>query len=124
MSTYIEAEAWLAAHSFFLGITLMASYDFLRLLRLLIPHSALAVSLEDFAYWVYAAVMTFSLLFRENDGAFRAYVVIFAFAAMFLYDRIVSENVFRLLQNIKNRVTIKGSIRKSDRKKRKHGSEP
>ena len=63
MSLYIQDEAALALMSFLLGAVLMVSYDLLRLFRLLVPHGSLWTGLEDIFYWIYCAVMTFSLLF-------------------------------------------------------------
>ena len=63
MSLYIQDEAALALMSFLLGAVLMISYDLLRLFRLLVPHGSLWTGLEDLFYWIYCAVMTFSLLF-------------------------------------------------------------
>lgn len=68
MSLYIQDEAALALMSFLLGAVLMVSYDLLRLFRLLVPHGSLWTGLEDIFYWIYCAVMTFSLLFWENSG--------------------------------------------------------
>jgi len=107
MSDYIILEAVLAVRSFLLGIILMLSYDFLRLFRLLIPHGELWIGIEDFLYWMYCAVMTITLLFAENDGILRGYVIGCAFCGMFLYDRIVSRRVFGLLKNIGRWITMK-----------------
>lgn len=71
MSLYIQDEAALALMSFLLGAVLMISYDLLRLFRLLVPHGSLWTGLEDLFYWIYCAVMTFSLLFWENSGVVR-----------------------------------------------------
>lgn len=131
MSDYIYLEAELAVHSFLLGIVLMVSYDLLRLFRLLIPHNSLFADLEDFVYWIYCAVMTFLLLFYENSGVLRGYVIIGVFVGMILYDRFVSQPVFSILKNIKiwftikiKRFTIK--VRDCRRKKKagSHGTEP
>lgn len=122
MSAYIQAEAGLVVHSFILGLILMISYDCLRLFRLLIPHGDLWTGLEDFAYWIYAAAMTFSLLFWENSGILRAYVIVCVFCGMFLYDRIVSQNMFGLLKKAgrwftinKNRRAIRKEVKKHER---------
>lgn len=131
MSEYIYAEAMLAYHSFFLGIILMVSYDLLRLFRLGIPHTSLFINLEDMIYWIYSAIMTFWLLFEENSGELRGYVIINVFAGMILYDRIVSQRVFRRLKKVKRWFTIKMKrftikIRDCRRKgeARSHGTEP
>lgn len=107
MSEYIYLEAELAVHSFLLGLVLMISYDLLRLFRLLIPHCNLAVGIEDFVYWIYCAIMTFRLLFLENSGVLRGYVIVGVFVGMILYDRIVSQTVFGVLKKIKRWFTIK-----------------
>lgn len=107
MSSYILLEAALAAKSFLLGLLLMISYDFLRLFRFLIPHGNLWIGMEDMGYWIYCAVMTIRLLFEENDGNLRGYVIGCAFFAMFLYDRIVSRRVFEVLKNIRRCITMK-----------------
>jgi len=124
LSLYIQEEAGLAALSFALGILLMISYDLLRLFRLLIPHGSLWTGLEDFFYWIYCAVMTFSLLFYENDGVLRGYVIVSAFLGMFLYDRLVSQSVFAVLKNIGRWITIKRKTMIARKEAGKHGRKP
>lgn len=124
MSGYIQAEAELAVQSFLLGIFLMICYDCLRILRLLIVHGTLWTGLEDFIYWIYAASMTFSLLFRENSGVLRGYVIIGVFFGMFLYDRIVSQPVFELLKKFGKWIRIKLRRRKLQKQERKHERKP
>ena len=131
MSDYIYLEAELAAHSFLLGVNLMVSYDLLRLFRLFVPHSSLAVNIEDFLYWIYCALMTFWLLFLENSGVLRGYVIVGVFIGMILYDRIVSQTVFGVLKKVKIWFTIKvgriltsAKLRRQRKKVRTHGTEP
>ena len=124
MSAYIQTEAQLAAHSFLLGIILMVSYDFLRLFRLLVPHGGLLTGAEDFVYWCGCAAATFSLLFYENSGILRGYVIVCVFFGMFLYDRLVSRNVFALLKKAGRWFTIKTKQRKLRKEVRRNGSEP
>lgn len=124
MSLYILDEARLSVLSFLLGLILMVSYDLLRLFRLLVPHGNLWTGLEDFLYWVYCAVMTFSLLFWENSGILRGYVIACVFSGMILYDRIVSRNVFGLLKKLGRWITIKRSNWKDRREVRKNGRKP
>ena len=130
MSDYLYLEMELVAHSFLLGIVLIVSYDLLRLFRLLIPHKNLVVGVEDLLYWNYSAWMTFRMLFYENGGILRGYVIISIFTAMILYDRIVSQTVFGVLKKGKRWFTIKvrglfDKVRQRRRKKkvRSYGTE-
>ena len=107
MSASIGREAELAAMSVSLGILLMASYDLLRLFRFLVPHKSIFLGLEDFGYCLYAAWMTFSLLFWENSGVIRAYVIVCIFLAMAFYDTIISRTVFALMKNLKRWIRMK-----------------
>jgi spore cortex biosynthesis protein YabQ len=69
------------------GGWLMMVYDILRLLRLAVRHHSFWVGAEDFLYWMYAGVVTFMLLYEQNDGTFRLYVIIGVFLGMLLYDK-------------------------------------
>ncbi len=124
MSEYIKMEAELAFSSFLLGLILMISYDFLRLFRLLIPHGKWWTGLEDFVYWMYCAVMTFRLLFYQNSGILRGYVIGCVFLGMYLYDAIVSRSVFGVLKNIGRWITMKKRNHRQKKEMRKHGTEP
>ena len=98
MSNRIPYEAWLMLLSLSGGAWLMMAYDILRLLRLAVRHGSLWTGIEDFLYWLYAAGFTFMLLYEQNDGIFRAFVVAGVFAGMILYDRIVSRFLFQCLK--------------------------
>lgn len=99
MSANIRYELHLQIMGFLTGAGLMASYDVLRALRILIPHSSIVAGIEDLFYWIYAALMTYALLYRLNDGVVRGYVVAAAFIGMVLYDRIVSRFFLKILEN-------------------------
>ena len=90
MSTYLAMEVRLVWMSFVLGCILMASYDLLRWFRFFVPHGLVWTGIEDFFYWICAAVMTFLLLFYENSGIVRAYVIACVFFGMIFYDKIIS----------------------------------
>ena len=131
MSEVVFREMELMVHSFLLGVILMISYDLIRLFRLLIPHGTLSVGIEDFLYWLYCTAMVFRLLFAGTDGVVRGYVILSVFAAMILYDRIVSQTVLGLLKKVKIWFTIKVrrlitnvKIRRQRKKERSHGTEP
>lgn len=98
MSGHILFEVKFWALSLAAGGWLMAVYDGLRLLRLAVSHSGILRGAEDFLYWIYAGILTFSLLLSQNDGMPRAYAVAGVLAGMAVYDRFVSRILFRLLK--------------------------
>lgn len=131
MSPYLTLEVRLVGMSTVLGFILMASYDFLRLFRFFVPHGRLWTGIEDFFYWIYAAVMTFLLLFYENSGIVRAYIIACVFFGMIFYDKIISRNVFQLLKKLKNGIRLKDRIvllvrtgGKIQKEARNHGRKP
>ena len=75
MSSRIQYEAWLMVLSLVTGGWLMLAYDTLRVFRLVIRHGPFWTGVEDFLYWLYAGLVTFILLYEQNDGVFRAYVM-------------------------------------------------
>ena len=107
MSGVIRYEAWLLMLSLATGAWLMVAYDLLRVFRLMIRHSAFAVGLEDFFYWIGAGVVTFNLLYQQNDGGLRAYVIGGVLGGMILYDRLISRIFFKGLKKLGKKFTIK-----------------
>lgn len=98
MSLSVFYEARLLRISFCMGAGLMAVYDLLRLFRLAVPHKWFVTGAEDLLYWIFSGFATFYLLYRENDGVLRIYVICGILFSMILYDRIFSVNFFRLLK--------------------------
>lgn len=98
MSPNILTEGRLLLVSAATGMGLMAVYDIFRVLRLLIPHKSFFVGLEDFIYWIFSGLITFYLLYRENDGALRSYIIGGVLLSMVCYDRIFSQNFLKLLK--------------------------
>lgn len=75
MSTGLLYELEITGMSFLTGVGLMMVYDLLRLLRLVIVHKPFWIGVEDFCFWIYAAVMTFGLLYELNEGTLRGYAI-------------------------------------------------
>ena len=100
MSIHIVYEARLLIYSFLTGAGLMMVYDLLRVFRIIVPHHPIWMGVEDMAYWVYASLVTFSLLYEQNDGGLRGYVISGILIGMFLYDRLVSRFFLKLLKKV------------------------
>lgn len=107
MSALIQYEAWLLGLSLITGAWLMLAYDTLRVFRLMIPHGPVWMGIEDFFYWMYAGVVTFMLLYEQNNGGLRAFVIVGVLAGMILYDRIISRFFFKGLKKLSKKFTIK-----------------
>ena len=112
VSREIWEQAALLASCLGLGGWLMFCYDILRISRVIFPRKYWLVGLEDLLYWVYVSLSAFSLLYRQNDGVLRGYVIGCIFLGMFAYDRLISRNVMRLLQKAAKRIKIKRRKRK------------
>ncbi len=83
-----EADVLLAA--FLTGVLLLLVYDLLRILRRLVPHKLWVVGSEDLIFWIGSAVVLFAMLYRENSGYIRGFVIGGVLAGMFFYNLIFS----------------------------------
>lgn len=117
MSVHIIYEVKLLLYSFLTGAGLMITYDLLRIFRIFIPHSYVFVGIEDMIYWVYAALVTFSLLYEQNDGGLRGYAVAGVFLGMLLYDKIVSRHFIKLLKHFQKYLNMKVDSFKQKKKR-------
>ena len=90
-----------------LGAVLSLFYDFLRILRRMIRHGALATGMEDLLFWLLGAFLLFALMFYGTDGELRGYVLLSAFCGALLYRQTVKKCFFILKSNRK-----KGTIKK------------
>ena len=109
MSPGIRYEARLFLMSVGTGAGLMMVYDCVRIFRIFCPHRNWAVGLEDLLCGIYCAVMTFSLLYEQNDGNLRGFCIFGVILGMTMYQRLVSRRVIR---QVKRAVTWLGSRRK------------
>ncbi|MCI8888374.1 MAG: spore cortex biosynthesis protein YabQ [Hungatella sp.] len=98
MSVTIRYEAWLFLMSVGTGVGLSIVYDCLRIFRLFCPHNAWALGTEDLIYGIYSAVMTFALLYEQNDGNLRGYCIGGVILGMAVYENLVSRRVLKCLQ--------------------------
>lgn len=77
-------------YAFASGIFITFIYDILRILRRVVPHKGLLISLEDLAFWIFCAIHIFQLMHRESNGSLRWFAVMGALAGMLLYKKTVS----------------------------------
>lgn len=59
LSESIYHEIQFLLHSVFLGIIITFVYDNIRVVRRVIPHKTIFVSIEDLFFWIFVAIYIF-----------------------------------------------------------------
>ena len=75
MSQDVLFQGRLFLYAILWGGGLMLAYDCLRLLRIFVTHRQWLMVLEEMIFWLLAAAVIYSLIYRCNSGAVRNYVV-------------------------------------------------
>ena len=83
-----EADVLLAA--FLTGALLLFIYDVLRIVRKIVPHKMWLVGVEDLLFWIGSALALFAMLYRENSGYIRGFVIGGVLVGMLLYNLLLS----------------------------------
>ena len=91
MSQNILNEVTFFAHSFLLGIAISFVYDGFVVLRRVVRHSLVMISLEDMIFWIACAIGVFYMLVEENNGILRWFAVFGATLGMLAYKGSVSD---------------------------------
>jgi spore cortex biosynthesis protein YabQ len=77
-------------YSFLLGLFITFVYDWLRIIRRVLPHGSFLVSLEDLCFWGYCGIQVFLMMYHENNGTLRWFAVFGAMFGMVAYKMTVS----------------------------------
>ena len=91
MSRVIAGELQTAVTAFLSGALITIVYDVLRIFRRVLSHNNFWIGAEDFVFWMWTSLWTFSVLYRENDGNLRLYTMVFMAAGMIVYHGTISE---------------------------------
>lgn len=118
VSPAVWLEVRLLGLSVLTGAGLMILYDLLRLWRALIRHGWLWVGVEDFFYWIFAGFAVFYLLYRENDGTLRLYVIALVLASMAVYDHFCSTFSRKVLKKLSDCFKIKKNPGERERRRK------
>lgn len=90
MSQDIMNEVMFLVHSLTLGAVITFVYDGFLILRRLVKHTMLLISLEDMIFWIGCAIGVFFMLYEENNGILRWFAVLGAGIGMLLYKKTLS----------------------------------
>ena len=95
MGQNIVDEVTFLGHSFVLGVVITFVYDGFLILRRLIKHNMLLISLEDMIFWIACAIGVFYMLYEENNGILRWFAVLGATLGMIAYKASISSFVVK-----------------------------
>lgn len=95
ISAAIIKEADVLGISFVMGMFILFVYDFIRIFRRLIPHGVLWIGIEDMLFWIASALALFAMLYRENSGYIRGFVIGGVLVGMVLYNSVLSRFVVK-----------------------------
>lgn len=97
MSQDIVQEAVFFLHSVLMGVVITFGYDWFLIIRKLIKHGNLWVSLEDLIFWFACGLGVFYMLYRENNGVLRWFTVIGAMIGMAVYKLLISKKFVQIM---------------------------
>ncbi len=104
MSQNIVDEVTFFLHSFLLGAVISFVYDGFIILRRLIKHNLLLISLEDMIFWIACAIGVFYMLYEENNGILRWFAVFGATLGMIAYKKSISSLLVRTVTVMVERI--------------------
>lgn len=100
VSETIAGEGSLLLVSVLFGIALMLLYDVFRIFRHILKHGTLLLAVEDSFYWFLCAVGIFAMLYQENNGLLRWFVIGGVAIGMLLENNFLSPWVVRLFVKV------------------------
>ena len=100
MSQDIIQEVTFFLHSILMGVIITFAYDWFLILRKLIKHGIFWISIEDFLFWIACGLGVFYMLYRENNGVLRWFIVLGAMVGMACYKCFISKKFVHIMSTI------------------------
>lgn len=97
MSQDIVREITFFLHSILIGLLITFVYDWILILRKLVKHGIILVSIEDFIFWFACGIGVFYMLYRENNGVLRWFAVVGATLGMLFYKAVVKNRFVHIM---------------------------
>lgn len=104
VSEDIHQEMLFLLISLALGEGLVIFYDIFRILRRVIPHGVIWISLEDLFYWIICALLVFGMVFQTNDGLVRGFSIGGICIGMLFYNHFVSPILVKGISGILGKI--------------------
>lgn len=100
MNQFINMEVKFFLMSVAWGAILLVMYDCLRILRKVVKHGAVLMSMEDIIYWTISSVLIFRMMYRLNDGIIRGFSLLGILLGMVIYKYTISDYVVKAISFI------------------------
>lgn len=97
MSSHIISENIFLFYSLLMGVLVTFVYDLFRILRRVIHHNWIFVSLEDILFWFGCGISVFLLMQRESNGMLRWFAVLGALTGMLIYRKCLGKYLVEIL---------------------------
>ena len=97
MSQDIIREVTFFVHFVIMGVVITFVYDWLLILRRLVKHGLIGVSVEDLVFWFACGIGVFYMLYRENNGILRWFAILGAIIGMSVYKIVISDRFVHLM---------------------------
>lgn len=104
MSKEIIGELWFLFQSLLLGAGIIILYDCLRILRKVIKHSRIIITVEDILYWIVCGFLIFRMFHNENDGVLRGFSAAGIAIGMVACQYTISKLLVKYLSLIINKI--------------------
>ena len=104
MSAGILEELRVVGIAVVYGAAITFVYDLIRIFRRIIAHGNFWIGVEDFFFWIWTSLWSFSVLYRENDGNRRMYTIGSMVLGMILYHQLISEIFVKISAKVLKRV--------------------
>lgn len=98
----IREQITLVLAMFLTGMAVMFAYDILLVGRAVIRRSVLWTAIEDIVYWSFAAVFTFCIVYKINEGVSRGYAAVGFTVGALLFQWGIGSRIVELLTHFVN----------------------
>lgn len=100
----IYVELYILSQALMLGVAATAAYDILRIIRRVIHHNIIFVSVEDLIFWGICALITFKMFYDYNGGIIRVHVICAVLLGIVLYHISLSGVLVKYISLILNEI--------------------
>lgn len=90
MSEIVKLQGYLFLITILCGFAIGLFYDIIRIFRRIVIHPNWLINIEDTFFWIISSLFLFIILFNQNDGVLRGFVILGITIGIFLYFFIFS----------------------------------